>query len=274
DRGAIFGLVAIVILAGVAFHYRRRFPLASYGFFVYLLLMAPTSSFVPIKDALAERRMYLPMIGLLLILAGGLRRVRLDRRRLAFGMSAIAAALAFVTWQRNQVWAGDIALWEDSVQKSPANARAHFQLAQAYLDNGRVQDGLAQFAETARLQAPTYELLLDWGLAYDRAGQFDEAIAKLRQAAALKPGAHVYSQIGMVYAKRSQWPEALAALDQAEKSDPNYAYIYYYRGGVRAKTGDFAGAVADYQHALAIDPSIEPARQGLAYAQGRLSGAR
>ena len=37
--------------------------------------MAPTSSFVPIKDALAERRMYLPMIGLLLIVAAGLERL-------------------------------------------------------------------------------------------------------------------------------------------------------------------------------------------------------
>ncbi|MFN7993004.1 MAG: tetratricopeptide repeat protein [Bryobacteraceae bacterium] len=274
DRGAILGLIAILVLAVAAFYFRRRYPLASYGFFVYLLLMAPTSSFVPIKDALAERRMYLPMIGLLLIMADGLRRVRLDRRKMAYGMSALAAVLAFVTWQRNQVWAADMALWEDSVHKSPQNPRAHFQLAQAYMDNGRVQDALSQFAETARLQAPTYELLVDWGLAYDQAGRLEEALAKLRQAAALRPGAHVYSQIGMVYAKRSQWPEALAALDQAEKLDPNYAYSYYYRGGIRAKTGDFAGAVADYQRALAIDPSIEPARQGLAYAQQRLATPR
>ena len=41
----------------------------SYGILVFLMLLAPTSSFVPIKDALVERRLYLPSIGLLLVLA-------------------------------------------------------------------------------------------------------------------------------------------------------------------------------------------------------------
>ena len=48
---------------------------------------------------------------------------------------------------------------------------------------------------------------------------------------------------------------------------------YYYRGGIRAKTNDFAAAVADYQRALALglDPSAEPSvRQGLVFAQQQL----
>jgi len=39
---------------------------------------------------------------------------------------------------------------------------------------------------------------------------------------------------------------------------------------VRAATGDFAAAVAEYQHALALDSTIQVARQGLAYAQQQL----
>jgi tetratricopeptide (TPR) repeat protein len=74
----------------------------------------------------------------------------------------------------------------------------------------------------------------------------------------------------MVYAKRSQWDPALEALKQAEKINPNYPVMYYYRGGIRAKTGWFSGAVTDYQRALELDPKLEPARQGLAYAQQQL----
>jgi tetratricopeptide (TPR) repeat protein len=181
--------------------------------------------------------------------------------------------LAIATWQRNQVWASDIALWEDTARKAPRNARAHFQLAHAYYMTGRFDDAVAVYAETARLQQPNYDLLLDWGLAYDDAGRPDLAVAKLKQAAALDPDAHVYSQIARVYAKQSRWPEALEALAQAEKLDPSFAMTYYYRGGVRAKTNDFAGAVADYQHALAlgVDPLVETSvRQGLAFAQQQL----
>jgi tetratricopeptide (TPR) repeat protein len=69
----------------------------------------------------------------------------------------------------------------------------------------------------------------------------------------------------MVYARQSRWPEALEALAQAGKLDPGYAMMYYYRGGVHASTGNIAEAVADYQHALTLDPNNQPARQALAY---------
>src|ERR1051326_4048606 len=74
DHGAIVGLIALVALSVAAWIYRRRFPLATYGWFVFLLLLAPTSSIVPIIDPYAERRLYLPFIGLLLIVAECVRR--------------------------------------------------------------------------------------------------------------------------------------------------------------------------------------------------------
>jgi tetratricopeptide (TPR) repeat protein len=274
DHGAIFGLAAILLLAAAAIYYRRRYPLASYGFLVYVLLMAPTSSFVPIRDPIAERRLYLPMIGILLVAAAALEHVRVDRRKLAAALCGIVLVLGIATYRRNELWASDTAMWEDAARKSPGKQRVHFQLAHTYDSHGQCRDALAQYAEAAKLEQPDYGLLVDWGLAYDCADDPDAAVAKLRQAAALNPTAHVYSQIGMVYAKRAQWPEALAALAQAEAADPGYATTYYYRGGVRAKTGDFAAAAADYRHALALDPLIQPAREGLAYAEQQLRAPR
>jgi protein O-mannosyl-transferase len=273
EHGAIFGLAGLLLLAGAAIYFRRRYPLASYGFLAYLLLMAPTSSFVPIKDPVAERRMYLPMIGILLVLVAGLQRIRLDRRKLAAALAGVLVVLSILTYQRNQVWSSDITLWQDTVRKSPAKYRARFQLAHTYYNHQRYQDAVAQYAEAAKLQKPNYDLLVDWALACDDAGQPEEAIRKLRQAAALEPSAHVYSQIGMVYARSARWAEAQQALAEAARLNPNYPVTYYYRGGVRASTRDFAGAVADYQRALAlgIDPALAPAvEQGLAYAQQQL----
>jgi tetratricopeptide (TPR) repeat protein len=267
DHGAIVGLAALLLLVAAAIYYRRRYPLISYGFLAYVLLMAPTSSFVPIKDPVAERRLYLPMIGILLVVVAALARLRVNRRKLAAALFGIVAVLGILTYQRNRLWANDIAIWEDASRNSPGKQRVHFQLAHTYYVHGRCPDAIEQYAAAARVQKPDYGLLVDWGLAYDCADQPDAAVAKLREAAALDPTAHVYSQIGMVYAKRSRWPQALDALAQAEKADPNYAVTYYYRGGVRASTGDFAGAVADYRHALALDPLMAPAREGLAYAE-------
>jgi tetratricopeptide (TPR) repeat protein len=245
--------------------------MASYGFLVYVLLMLPTSSFAPIEDPVAERRLYLPMIGMLLVVAAVLRQVRIGRRELAFGGGAIVAVLAVMSYQRNRLWGSDIGLWEDTVRKSPAKARVHDQLAFTYYIHGRCADAAAEYAEAARLKKPDAHTLLDWGLACECAGQPGDALARLWEAAALEPDAHVYSQIGLVYARQSQWPQALAALARAEKQDSGYAMTYCYRAGVRAATGDFAAAAAEYQRALTIDPQNRTARQGLAYAQQQLS---
>jgi len=278
DHGAIFGLAAILLLVAAAIYFRRRYPLASYGFLVYLLLMAPTSSFVPIKDPVAERRLYLPMIGILLVVVAALQHVRVDRRKLAAALCGILAVLAFVTYRRNELWASDIALWEDAARKSPGKQRVHFQLAHTYYTHAidehaieRCRDAIGQYAEAARLEKPDYGVLVDWGLAYDCADEPDPAVAKLREAAALEPKAHVYTQIAMVYAKRSRWPEALDALAQAEKLDANYDMIYDNRGGIRANTNDLAGAAADYRHALALNPSNDHARQMLEIVQRQMN---
>ena len=270
DRGAIFGLLALVALAGAAWRYRRRFPLASYGYFVFLLLMSPTSSILPIKDLIAERRLYFSMFGLLLILVDGLSRLKVDRRALAAACLIVALAAAGATRARAAVWADPVSLWEDTVRKSPNKRRAHFQLAYAYDQQTRYSQALEEFQKTAELGPLTPDLLLDWGLAYDHLSQFDQALAKFQQAALMQPTAHVYTQIGMAYAQQSRWAEALQALATAEKLDPAFPDTYAYRGKIYLSTNQVPAAIQEYQRALAIDPTLEDARHDLAQARARL----
>ncbi|HWB83379.1 MAG TPA: tetratricopeptide repeat protein [Bryobacteraceae bacterium] len=269
-HGAIVGLVVLLALVAAAWHYRRRYPLSSFGFFVFLVLMAPTSSILPIRDPIAERRIYAAMLGLLLIVVDVMSRVKIRRQALAAACAVVLLFAAGMTYARAGVWSTEISLWEDTVQKSPDKPRVHFQLGSAYYDAGKCDLAVEQFQRTAQLQTPNYNLLVDWALAYDCLNQAGNALDKLHEAAKLEPTAHVYSQIGMVYAKRSEWANALDALATAQKIDPSFAITYVYLGGVHLATNHAAEAVQDYQHALALDPSIEQARQGLEQAQARM----
>jgi tetratricopeptide (TPR) repeat protein len=271
DRGAVIGLIALLALAALAWRYRRTYRLASFGFFTYLLLMAPTSSFLPIRDAVAERRLYLSMLGLLLILADFLGRWKIERKTLAALCAAVALILAAATYARAQVWSSELALWQDTTEKTPGNWRAHFHLASAYFNLGHCDTAVNEFQNTTKLRPPDYDLLVDWALALDCLNQPEAALAKLRQAAALEKTAHVYSQIGMVYGKQKQWAEALDALATAERLDPNFATTYVYRGLVHTATNELEAAVQDYRRALAIDPKYQQAFDGLAQAQKLLA---
>ena len=270
DRGAIFGLVALLALAVAAWRYRRRFPLASYGYFVFLLLMSPTSSILPIKDPIAERRLYFSMFGLLLILVDALGRLKVDRRTLAAACLTVALVAAGATRARAAVWAGPVSLWEDTVRKSPHQRRAHFQLAYAYDQQTRYGQALEEFQKTAELGPLTPDLLLDWGLVYDHLGQYDQALAKFQQAASMQPTAHIYTQIGMAYAQQSRWAEALQALATAEKLDSNFPDTYVYRGKIYLNANQVPAAIREYRRAVAIDSTLEDARHDLALAEARL----
>ena len=197
-----------------------------------------------LRDPMAERRLYLPFIGLLFITVEFLRRWKASRNVLVGSLALVLVVEGAMTYQRNLLWGSAIDIWKDTVSKSPQKLRPRFQLAFAYFQAATCANSVDEFQKAAALEPPTYDLLLDWALAYDCAGNSQQAIAKLQQAAAQHPNAHVYSQIGMEYGKIGKYPEALDALATAQRLDPGFAMTYYYLGNIHAIQGNQAQAVA------------------------------
>ncbi len=270
DPATLAGLIGLIALVVAAFWFRNRYRLISYGILVFLLLLAPTSSFVPIKDALVERRVYLPSIGLLLALADLLRRWKVGYAALAATMAAALMVAGGLTYSRNTVWADSTKLWEDTVAKSPRNWRAHFQLAYAYFENQRCSESVDEYTKAGALDQSDVRLFVNWALAYDCAGRPEAALAKLQYAAKLERSAHVYSQMAMIYGKQGKRADALAALDIAEKLQPDFAMLYVYRGNVYASSGDHAQAAVEFRRALALNGSLEVARRALQISEQHL----
>jgi Tfp pilus assembly protein PilF len=263
EHGAIFGLAGLIAVTILAWIIRRRFPYACYGWLIFLALLAPTSSFVPIRDPFAERRVYLPLVGLAIVLLEVLRRQKWGTA-LGASLAAVLIACGILTQQRAAVWSSPLALWQDSVAKSPDKARPRFQLAFALYEEGRCAEASDEYAQAAKLQSMDFRLAVDWGHALECAGRPDEAIEKLRLASTLERSAHPYAAMGMVYGKQKRWAEALNALAEAENIDPRFEMTYLYRGNVYFETGDRARAAEEYRRVLAINPNNAAARDALA----------
>jgi tetratricopeptide (TPR) repeat protein len=213
---------------------------------------------------MAERRMYLPFIGLLFITLEFLRRWKISRNALVGTLALVLVVEGALTYQRNLLWGNAVDIWKDTVSKSPEKYRPRFQLALVEFQAGDCRDSAEQYQKTATLGPVRWDLLLDWALADDCAGNPQEAVAKLQRAATMRPSAHVYSQIGKEYGKMGKYPEALAALQTAMERNPDFAMTYYYLGNIHAIQGNQKQALADYQQVLALDPSNQPAREALA----------
>jgi protein O-mannosyl-transferase len=229
DHGAILGLVALLVLGAAAWFFRKRWPLASFGIFTFLLLLAPTSSVIPITDVVAEHRMYLPLIGLVLVCLELLRLLPISR---IVGIGAVVLVIcAAFTYRRNELWSSPIAIWQDTIEKSPAKVRPRFQLGLAYYEMGQCAPAAENFATAARLdRRPSLGLLLNLGVSLGCSGHAEDG---------------------------------LKVLADAQRLNPNYDMTYVYRGDIYAAQGDEASAADQYQHALALNPGNGAARASL-----------
>jgi tetratricopeptide (TPR) repeat protein len=254
---------ATLALTGVVVWLFRRERLASYGLTVFLLMLLPTSSFIPILDALAERRMYMPLTGLILAGIAFTRHVRSAAPLRIITITAIAI-LGIVSWQRSIVWASDLNLWLDAVRKNPANARAHFGMGTALVARGQCAAAIGEFT-TARSQGYSQpdRLLIDLAEAYNCDHKPGPALGLFKLLAKNAPSALVYNRIGYIEATLGDTPAAFAAFASAISLDAGNAPAYAYRGTLKLALDDLPGAEADFREALALDPSDEVALAGM-----------
>jgi len=248
---AVAGLLLIV---GLALRFRPTAGFLGTWFFV---ILAPTSSFVPINDVTFEHRMYLPLAAIIAdavlatYLVGGwaLRaaisspaRRRLAGRLLACALAAgVAAPLAAKTVRRNRDYRSRIAIWQDTALKRPLSRRAHCSL----------------------------------GAAYRNAGQFDKAIECYDRAIKLSPKYSLaYNNRGIAYAEKGMYERAIADFDVAIKLRPNFELAYANRGAAYVAKGDYARAIRDLDAAIRLNPKYTTAHENKAIALAEMRKAR
>jgi hypothetical protein len=141
-------LLALAAFAGWALWRNRAVGFLGACFF---LLLAPSSSFVPVAtQTMAEHRLYLALS--VPILLAGLAVAGVSRRvpRWAGALVAIVVvALGLATFARNRVYGSELALWQDTAGKRPENPRAHHNLGLALAAAGRTDEAMAEFGRSS-----------------------------------------------------------------------------------------------------------------------------
>jgi tetratricopeptide (TPR) repeat protein len=228
----------------------------------------------------AERRLYLGMVGVGLLLAALLSapRARAHSRLVMAAVGAGLAALFAVTFVRNSYWHDELTLWTAVTDRVQSEGLPYLNLGLALADAGRTAE-----AETAYRRALTLapddvtrqRASIDLGLILVERGTLDEAETLFASANAISPHAIALRGLGLVARKRGQAAlrtgdvttanaelnRALGFLQHALDINPRYHQAYMTLAGVLYDAGQYHAALAQYQHAVELAGDTDAGRQ-------------
>lgn len=277
-----------VLFSVAAWLLYRRHWLGFVGAWFFVIL-APTSSFVPIKDLMFEHRMYLPLAAIItaLVVPFGQwlfqlpgngrsainppianRPSQIGNAGSVFALLAftfaLAVPLACATHLRNRTYHSELAMWQDVVAKSPHNARGHLGMGVELFKDGKSHEAIAWFRNALAIKDAYADGHYNLAIALAAVGKHDEAIREFRRTVQLNPARDdAWINAARSHSKLGDFSMAVTAIREALRIKPLEAEYHYHLANALSDGGDANAARASFLAAIQLDPRHTSARINL-----------
>ncbi|NLE57519.1 MAG: tetratricopeptide repeat protein [Planctomycetes bacterium] len=291
----LLGTCLILIGAIVSLRWTRA---AAVSWAVFLLFLGPTLMNIDYAMGVAaDKYVYLPAFGLLLVLAralGGIMQQTTVRQcAAAVLVLALASAETTVTRSYLAVWRDTASLCRHILRVAPDTEWAHSQLAVEYLRRNQSAEALAHAQKALSLRPQSHnahaamgqvlmrqekpaeairhfeqalaskpdliEARMNLATCLASMDQLDTAISQMEQALAANPAvADAQFNLGMMLFQRGRLDLAAARFEEVARLKPDSAEAHFRLADVLAHAGDSRRAIEHYKKALQIRPN-EPA---------------
>jgi protein O-mannosyl-transferase len=251
-------LCAALLLAitGVALVYLRRFPFLAVGWFWYLGTLLPMIGLVQIgSQRMADRYTYFPLIGIFLAvtwIVPELIPAGFARSRILPALSVVlVAVLGAAAFEQVRLWRNNVALLRHAKDSTNDHLLAHQFLGSALLDEGEVNESLAELKEAVRLGPWSAPAHYGYGLALQKVGRVDDAVAEYRSALAIDDRlAEAHNNLGFLLLKQRKLDEAKQQYLRALEIDETLVDAHVNLAFLELTLRDYPQAIAHAERAL------------------------
>jgi protein O-mannosyl-transferase len=222
-----FFLLCLIIATVVAFIKKKKIFIAP---FVFLLFLFPVMNIFPLGLWMAERFLYIPLIGPAISLAMGIDFFNLPRKRKQFSRALLITSIVIVliftgmSLSRAMIWRDGLSLWEDAVKKSPENPQARIILAQLLFSRKKNEEAIKHL--DAAKEDPGTSLFIVKYQTYTK----------------------IYTQ------EKNDLTKALESLEKLEKYYPDSSYNFLLKGKIFFEQGKINKAKKAFRESLIRNP--------------------
>jgi protein O-mannosyl-transferase len=279
---AVTGIVVLTLLALIVIALFKCPPVGFLGLWFFVIL-APTSSFVPVQPICFEHRMYLPLAAVVtLTITGGfawgprlLARRHADpvRRRgagRAIAIATLAPIVLLLGWRtvlRNHDYADEVVFCRKDAVARPENAHAHRNLGLALVHNGRYEEAIPSFRRAIELQPVNATAHCNLAGALASLGRTEEAEEQYAEAIRQRPSyPEALYNLGLIEMGRGNLVDAERNLREALRINPGVVEAYTALGNLEIARKRSPEAIELFRQAVRLRPDHGEAQSGLARA--------
>ena len=271
---ALLGMLTLTVLA------LWRWPRIGFLGASFLLILGPTSSFVPISTEVgAERRMYLPLASLVvlgvlvasLVIKFAARRLHRGHESSRVPNTSVFSGLMLVlfvspligaTVHRNGQYGSELSIWQSAVDARPNNYRVHNQLGVALKKQYQLKKITKHLEQSGKHLRRAIDLRSDYADAHSNLGvvlalrgDLTGAIHHLRQAVTIDDHfGNAYNNLGLARYLQGHVDEAIQHYRRAIELGAGHANTHSNLATALADQGNTDQAVKHYREALWINP--------------------
>ncbi len=180
--------LVLIVVSALALLWRRQRPWFITGWLWYVGTLVPVIGLVQVGGAArADRYMYVPLVGLAIIVAGLLAEIAQRtnlRRPLVAGVAVWLAFLAGYSWWQQGYWKNTMTLFTHAAEvASPErNALAHYGMGAALNRQDRYEEAIEEFKKSLQMNPTDGKAMFSMGTSYFRLQRFEEAVDTILEA--------------------------------------------------------------------------------------------
>ncbi|XP_065645098.1 protein O-mannosyl-transferase TMTC4 isoform X2 [Hydra vulgaris] len=252
-----FSSICLKTLLNLKIYFMRCFAMGV--IFMVVPFLPSTNIFFRVGFVIAERNLYIPSIGFLMLVVLGTvvlcSTVRL-KMLVAFFWKLLIIIFFLKSYNRASKWLNEMDLFTSGLEVCPLNAKVHYNIGKVNQDKGNLDEAIKAYHEAIRLDSSYDQPLNNLGNIYKEKNMLQEAEHYLQMAVNVSSSfSTAWMNLGAVKADLKKKEESINCYKKATTLKKNYPDAYYNWGNLYLGYREYDQAMDKFNMAIKLQPT-------------------